>query len=57
MLSPSAFTFYVFVSVVVAIFWLLDVRRSPLPAAAVSQSLAKHPPRVLDPHFVSDAGP
>jgi len=29
---------------------------SPLPAAMVSRSLAKHPPRVLDPHLVGDAG-
>jgi hypothetical protein len=33
MLSPPAFMFYVFALVVVAIFLLPDVRRSPLPAA------------------------
>jgi hypothetical protein len=29
--------------------------RPPLPAV-VRRSLAKHPPRVLDPHFIGDAG-
>jgi len=29
---------------------------SPFPAAVVRRSLAKHTPRVLDPHFVGDAG-
>jgi hypothetical protein len=30
---------------------------SPLPAALVGRSLAKHSPRVLDPHFIGDACP
>jgi hypothetical protein len=35
-----------------SLFALDHAVASPLPAAMVSRSLAKHPPRVLDPHFV-----
>ena len=32
-------------------------KRPAAPAAVVRRLLAKHPPCVLDPHFIRDTGP
>jgi hypothetical protein len=44
---------------VISLRLVLQLRARAVPAAAavVCRSLAKHPPCVLDPHFIGDAGP